>query len=169
MFKEIFNPTVTNIDLSRAKGDEDTGVKVVMSLKMQLEDDHADDLGATVKALIDARLADDGARVHPFSKVQLDVTYSDLALTVYDGKGVKFEALPCTASGLALVKSKDDPCNAVLTWKVSIPPVKWTDLQYLIAFLQAPEPIKLKLAYRQQEMDVDPPPETDGDDATDAA
>ncbi len=123
-----------------------------------IDDDHLDELGGEIRALVDARDNSEGARSVPFKTATLDFIFKDATLVVY-GPGaankkppVKFQVDECEANGLRLVRSKEDNTKVDLKWKVLVPPLKQKDQHFLIE--ATGENLKMALIYRQQSLKV---------------
>jgi len=158
MFKESFNARVDKVLVSKVK-DEDGGVQIDMRLSMVPTEDQFEEMGAEISALVNARKEGDGTRVHPFKKITLDTTYSDLRMSVYSLEPaldkphqVKFDVDGCKAKKLELKKGPYDATIANLSMAVIIPPIKVKDRDYLISAIDSE--LRFALTYPQMEMDV---------------
>jgi hypothetical protein len=135
MFKKRISVTILHAKETRRKrkkGDEDQGDLLLdLALEMPITIPLAKDLGPGVVALIKSRDAND-PKVLPFKKATLPDEYEGLKLSVYDGRGVKFEATACKVSSAYLERSKDKPGTAVFGCILRVPPVTQAMLNHMV-------------------------------------
>ena len=158
MFEKSFDVRVEKVVPRRVKDEDGGAIHLSMQVKMEMDDDHLDELGAEIRALVDARHNSEGARSVPFKTATLDVVHKDVCLVVYGPKGdhgkaeVRFRVDGCEAKGLKLVRNKDDVTKVSLRWKVLVPPLKQRDMHFLIEAVD--QDLQMALIYTQTEMEV---------------
>jgi len=158
MFEKSFEGRVEKVVPRRVKDEDGGAIHLSMHMCMPMGDDHLDELGAEIRALVDSRHSSEGARSIPFKKATLDIVYKDLTLVVYgpaleDGKAnVRFQVDGCEVKGMELVRNKSDVTTASLKWKTIIPPLKQREMAYLIEAVD--QDLQIALVESQMALEV---------------
>jgi len=149
MFSRPFQALVRAIKLVRK--DDDSGVWAAVELELGPTDEQLAELGADVVAMVQSA-AQRTPRGLPFTKATLAQDYEGLRLEVYgaDNRQPRFEANDCTAAKLVLLKGEVSPSEPVLRFVVTVPPVKQSDLMFLVSSLGGP--LRLGLNYQQGDL-----------------